>query len=95
MTGLGDELKRELDAKLERIAQGPSAFRATPEDARACRAPLRRFPFWIIFRETSDAIVIVAFAHKKKQRGDIAARDERDVAASCSCTVPSSCTVVR
>ena len=30
---------------------------------------MRRFPFWIIFRETSEAIVVVAFAHKKKRPG--------------------------
>ena len=69
LRGLGEDLERELDARLERIAQAPSAFRATPEDARARRAPMRRFPFWIIFRETRAAIVVVAFAHKKKRPG--------------------------
>ncbi len=33
LRGLGEDLERELDARLERIAQAPSALWATPEDS--------------------------------------------------------------
>ena len=57
----------ELRAALERIQLAPNQFPKFAVDAR--RMVLGRFPYVVVFRETSTEIEIVAVAHGRRRPG--------------------------
>jgi len=66
--GLGERLWREIQATIALIAGHPSigeSIRRTRGSVR--RVPLRRFPFFIIYREREDDVQIVALAHTSRK----------------------------
>jgi toxin ParE1/3/4 len=54
----------ELSHAIERISNGPGQFPLYTFGTRL--APLMRFPYLIVFRETPAAIEIVAIAHGRR-----------------------------
>lgn len=59
--GLGDEFLTEVLHALDRIAHFPVAW--PPCSKRTRRYRTRRFPYGVIYRQSSDKILIVAVAH--------------------------------
>lgn len=57
----------ELDVALERIEEAPRIWPPYLADTR--RYLLRRFPFFVVFREAGDRVQIVAVAHARRQPG--------------------------
>lgn len=57
----------ELDVALERIEEAPRTWPPYLADTR--RYLLRRFPFFVVFREAGDRVQIVAVAHARRQPG--------------------------
>jgi toxin ParE1/3/4 len=57
----------ELDLAIERIGEAPRSWPPYLADTR--RYVLRRFPFFIVFREAGDRLQIVAVAHARRQPG--------------------------
>lgn len=47
-----------------RIAENPKQFSPAPKNTR--RTLLRRFPYILVFRETHDAVYIVAVFHTSR-----------------------------
>lgn len=63
--GLGTEVSAEVFAALDEIAKRPGFYpKHDRGDAQVC--VLKRFPYSIIFRETEDAIWILAIAHHSR-----------------------------
>ena len=62
--GLGAVLADDLNGLLGRIAADPLQFPLVLTDLR--RALLRRFPYSVIFRITSEKIQVVAFFHARR-----------------------------
>jgi toxin ParE1/3/4 len=56
--GLGREFGQELDSLIARVVSNPAAFPRVHHETR--RAVLRRFPYAIYFRMSTDAIVVLA-----------------------------------
>lgn len=59
--GLGTHFADEIYAIFDRIEESPRSFPVVHESLR--RAVVRVFPFCVFFRETADAIDIVAVLH--------------------------------
>ena len=57
----------EFDRLVERIAGSPENFPAFDFGTR--RAQLRRFPYFLVFRERDGAIELIALAHGKRRPG--------------------------
>ena len=57
----------ELDVALDRIGEAPRTWPPYLADTR--RYLLRRFPFFVVFREVDDRVQIVAVAHARRQPG--------------------------
>lgn len=57
----------ELDAALQRIGEAPRTW--PPYLAGARRYLLRRFPFFVVFRDVDDRVQIVAIAHARRRPG--------------------------
>jgi len=57
----------ELDVAFEKIEEAPHAW---PRYVAATRRYLlRRFPFFVVFREAGDGVQIVAVAHARRRPG--------------------------
>ncbi len=70
--GLGTALLELADQAVERIRSGVLPSSPTPgvtKTKNARRVLLRRFPYSIVFYESEDQIVIVAFAHSSRRPG--------------------------
>jgi plasmid stabilization system protein ParE len=63
----GDEFVEELDEAMSTILQSPTRWRRVFGPWR--RYVLRRFPFLIVYRESSTGIEMVAIAHGRRQPG--------------------------
>ncbi len=63
-TGLGDELLNELDSVVQRVVESPFQFPQIKSDVR--RALLRRFPYAVYFRATSEIVELIAFLHQHR-----------------------------
>ena len=57
----------ELRSVLERIQQGPRQFPTLAFNAR--RVVVSRFPYLVVFRETTSEIEVVAVAHGRRRPG--------------------------
>ena len=64
--GLGAALIEEFEALTQCITESPGAWQVERQpDIR--RAPLRRFPLSIVYRETSGTIQVLAVAHDRRR----------------------------
>jgi plasmid stabilization system protein ParE len=70
--GLGADFQRAVDAALDLLEVEVVPLAAVPGVAGtrgARRLFLRRFPYAVIVRESSEEIVVVAFAHTARRPG--------------------------
>ncbi|MBR1176701.1 type II toxin-antitoxin system RelE/ParE family toxin [Bradyrhizobium sp. KB893862 SZCCT0404] len=58
------QFRDALRAALNRVAENPKQFPPTSKNTR--RALLRRFPYILVFRETQDAVYVVAVFHTSR-----------------------------
>ena len=58
------QFRDALRAALIRVAEHPKQFPLAYKDAR--RVLLRRFPYILVFRETKDAVYVVAVFHTSR-----------------------------
>jgi len=69
--GLGDELWAEAQQALRTIIEHPDVGgkvrRVRIRNAR--RLPLRRFPYFVVYREHPDYLEVIAFAHQSRRPG--------------------------
>ena len=68
--GLGHELLATVDEAIEAVEQRPRSFARAAGVSRPLgvrRAPLRRFPFSLVFVELPDEIRVLAFAHGRRR----------------------------
>jgi toxin ParE1/3/4 len=79
--GLGAEFLAAVDEVLERIQRLPNIGAPIPripvDLAALRRAPLHRFPYHVVYLETTVAIQVLAFAHNRRRPGYWQARSER------------------
>ena len=65
-TGLGGELRREVEAAVGRARENPPSFPWHSEsETRKCL--VRRFPYTVFFLELEDRIWVAAVAHQKRR----------------------------
>ena len=70
--GLGVEFLGAVDAALRYISEWPhvgTPVPRVPPDLPVRRVPVRRFPYHVVYLETSDATRILAFAHDRRLPG--------------------------
>ena len=68
--GLGPRFLASLDATLDRVRRFPRAGAAVPgvtPDLLVRRAPIKGFPYHVVYLETAEAIHILAVAHDKRR----------------------------
>lgn len=65
--GLGVDLRKEVEAAVERIRATP--LRWSPYSKRTRRFLIRRFSYLVIYRELSTKILIIAVAHGSRRPG--------------------------
>ena len=65
-TGLGGEFRREFEVVLQRVRENPQIY-AAEDDPGVRYAPLRRFPYTLVFVEREDHIWIAALAHQRRR----------------------------
>jgi toxin ParE1/3/4 len=71
-TGLGADFLQAVDAALKLIEDWPTAgtsVRRVSPELRVRRIPIRRFPYHVVYLETSAAIRILAIAHDRRRPG--------------------------
>ncbi len=69
-SGLGSRFLASVDATLDQISRLPGAgapVPSVPPDLAVRRAPIRGFPYHVIYLETAETIHILAFAHDKRR----------------------------
>jgi plasmid stabilization system protein ParE len=62
-----DAFLAELDRAVERIAEEPERYPLYVNDTR--RYLLQRFPFYLVYREVTGKLEIVAIAHGRRRPG--------------------------
>jgi plasmid stabilization system protein ParE len=71
-SGLGQRFLDSIAVTLERIGRFPEAGAPVPHvppDLPARRAPVKGFPYHIVYLTTADSIRILAFAHYRRRPG--------------------------
>ena len=68
--GLGSDFATEIERAIAQIEEAPTSWPASPDDQRARRLVLSRFPYAVVYLvgPTGD-IVVAAIAHGKRQPG--------------------------
>ena len=69
-SGLGHRFLASVDATLNKIERFPRAGAPVPEvprDLAVRQAPIKGFPYHVVYLETADIIHILAFAHDKRR----------------------------
>ncbi len=70
--GLGEEFLAAVDDCLDFVARWPvsgSLVPGLPRNLPVRRAPVRRFPYHVVYLETDSAIRVLAFAHDRRRPG--------------------------
>ena len=67
--GLGREFLDEVVETVERIESIPEVGSPMSADRRTRRLLVPRFPYQVIYRIRTEEVVLVAFAHLKRQPG--------------------------
>jgi toxin ParE1/3/4 len=71
-SGLGQRFLASVDVTLEQVRRFPEAgapVPGVPPDLAVRRAPIKGFPYHLIYLETAETIHILAFAHDKRRPG--------------------------
>jgi plasmid stabilization system protein ParE len=58
---------RELERAIQVVSDAPDRWPTFIEGTR--RFPLRRFPYWVIYRVKRDSLQILAVAHARRKPG--------------------------
>jgi plasmid stabilization system protein ParE len=66
--GLGGDFLAEFDAALARLIESPFQYQIIEDDIR--RAPLRRFPYGILYVVTDDELLILNCFHGHRDPRD-------------------------
>tara|TARA_R110002049_G_scaffold160236_2_gene325321 strand:- start:2640 stop:2936 length:297 start_codon:yes stop_codon:yes gene_type:complete len=64
--GLGDDFYQEVEAMLEQILDNPKGFPFGSNSTEIRKASLRRFPFGILYRQSSESIRVLCVRHNKR-----------------------------
>ena len=70
--GLGRRFLESVDGTLEEVVRFPRAGAPVPgvaADLEVRRAPIKGFPYHVIYLETPEDIHILAFAHDRRRPG--------------------------
>jgi plasmid stabilization system protein ParE len=70
--GLGEEFLVEVGRVLTLILQHPAIGSPVPRvraERGTRRVPLRRFPYFVIYRERDNELHVIAFAHARRRPG--------------------------
>ncbi len=62
--GLGASYIAEIESFLELVCEAPTRY-PVQIDPDIRRVMLRRFPFTVLYRETEDAVLVLAVAHHR------------------------------
>lgn len=65
--GLGDSMVTCVEAAVAMAARTPEAFQVVHGEVR--RVLLRRFPYGVYYVVEDDALVVLAIAHARRERG--------------------------
>jgi len=65
--GLGHEFLDDIQHTVDALRRYPELGRSAGSELR--RAPLRRFPFLLIYAHSAEEIVVVAVAHQRRRPG--------------------------
>lgn len=57
----------EMDAAVDKIADAPERWPEYRHGTRRC--PFRRFPYFIVYRQTGNIVQIVAVVHSRRRPG--------------------------
>jgi len=68
-SGLGEELERELRLTLDAAAERPESFAPIADVPGLRKAPVDRFPYVVVFKETPRGIRVLAVAHAHRKPG--------------------------
>jgi toxin ParE1/3/4 len=80
-SGLGHRFLASVETTLEQIQLFPGAGAAVPKvpkDLAVRRAPIKGFPYHVIYLETADTIHLLAFAHDKRRPSYWLSRSDAD-----------------
>jgi len=72
VVGLGIEFFDAVDAALDQVARLPKAgalVRRVPVDLQVRRAPVKRFPYHVVYLETTSTIRVLTIAHDRRRPG--------------------------
>lgn len=72
VTGLGFEFFDAVDSAVDQIGRLPGAgllVRRVPVDLQVRWAPVKRFPYSVVYLETERVIRILAIAHDRRRPG--------------------------
>jgi toxin ParE1/3/4 len=70
VAGLGNDFRAELEAAVERVAEGPLVWPISQYDPRARRYLLSRFPYAIVYVVGGHGdVTVAAVAHAKRRPG--------------------------
>jgi len=64
VAGLGRRFRQAIDAVIERMSDNPRQFPTVFKNVR--RAPLRRFPYSILFVIEDEALTVIACFHPSR-----------------------------
>lgn len=67
VTGLGERFGSEVRHAIEQLLEYPEL--GVPMDADLRRLTLTRFPYFLIYRFTTDLLRVVAVAHARRRPG--------------------------
>jgi len=65
-TGLGRELRQEVEETVRRIQRSPQAF-PLQSDQETRKGLVHRFPYTVVFIELGEVLWIAAVAHQKRR----------------------------
>jgi toxin ParE1/3/4 len=66
-TVAAERLAAELDLAIEAIAQQPLRYPSYIDDTR--RFPFRRFPYFVVYRPTTECVQVIAIVHGRRRPG--------------------------
>ncbi len=67
--GLGRRFTDEVERVVQRVAEQPGLGTPIGEGRELRRWPLRRFPYYLIYRSEPDALLVLAVAHQRRRPG--------------------------
>jgi toxin ParE1/3/4 len=80
-SGLGSRFLSAVDVTIEQLLRFPQAGAPVPRippDLTIRRAPVKGFPYHVVYLETEDALHVLAIAHDKRRPAYWLSRTETD-----------------